>query len=1098
MRSRKIMTSKISIKLITMTAMLLLLGVVQVFAQAGTGSITGVVKDATGAVIPNGTVKFVNKSTGFERTTTASADGIYTFTLLQPGQYTVTAGGGNFAEQSLDVQVQVGRTTTANFNLGVGDVSAVVDVSAEGVQTTEIKPDAVLSDTAITNLPINGRRFQDFAILTPTAQIDPQRGQISLSGQRGINTNVNVDGTDYNQPFFGGIRGGERSNSAFTLPQESIREFQVVASGFGAEYGRSSGGIINVVTKSGGNRFSGSAFYLLRPKGAARGHDFANAIVATLPQSVESVLAPTQHQFGGSFGGPIVKDKFFFFGAYEQQRFRAPRQVFYNNSNDVDPTTLTAGQRAVYDLFKSLEVPFTQTNDAYSGVLKFDWNPNDSNRFNVRTNYSRNNALNAVTTGETSVDPTVNKSLLTNGTEQDRNIAVVSQLVTNFSANVINDLRFQFAREDRPRLSNSFIPLIANTYGDIGTRSFLPTTQYDTRYQVTDAITFLAGNHVVKFGGEFSRLFADQSFGFNQPGNFNYFNNNDVQFLNVLSNVPNATAPFGRFDNTSATYRLQVGDLKAAYKVYETSFYGQDSWRVTPKISVSLGFRVEKQFNPTPELGNDPLINAVRNGSFPILGGKGFDPSVIPDSEWQIGPRVGIAIDPSGDGKTVVRGFAGVYYARTPLLLLADAMNNFRTTPGNLTVQIGGNGIIPGTFNQAMFDAMNPAYVALVGPGQRPNTVYRQFAILGINLNSSPLTNLPIITPQQLSQISTALFAASPGAGTSALGIFQNAQPTGISPDFQNPRSLQFGFGVEREVAKNWTFGVDYASVTTDRLQRNRDINLPTPILLSLALDPAQRPYIGITRGAGLPTSVAVRSRPVSNLGSVTLRESTARSFFHGITFRTRYATKRFNLNAYYVLSESRSSDDNERSAGGFDYENSFNLIPEYGASRLDVRHRFTANPVVFLPGGIEFSSAIRLRSGRPLDAVVGSDLNGDGNSFSDRPYSAVGTPFIRNSFRGNNEFEIDMRVQKSFSFGETKRLSFSAEFFNILNRSNIDISGATARYCSNTTDRSCGLNGVTNSNFLQTRDSSGNIITFANFASSQVFQAQFGARFQF
>ncbi len=1087
------MINKFSTKLLMLTVLFLFAGIGQIFAQA-TGSITGVVKDSTDAVIPNATVKYVNQSNGSEKTTVASEDGIYTFTLLQPGRYTVTSSAASFAEQSLDVEVQVGRTTSANFTLGVGGVSAVVNVSAEGVQTTEIKPDAVLDQTEISNLPINGRRFQDFAILTPTAQIDPQRGQISLSGQRGINTNVNVDGVDYNQPFFGGIRGGERSNSAFTLPQEAIREFQVVASGYGAEYGRSSGGVINVVTKSGGNDVNGSVFYLIRPNQLARGHDYAKALVDTLPQGIDSTLAPTQQQFGGSIGGPIVKDKLFYFGAYEQQRFRAPRQILFRNSLDVDPGTLTAGQLAVFNLFKDFEVPFTQTNDAYSGVGKIDWNINDDNRFNVRFNYSRNNALNAVTTGETTVDPTINKSLLTNGTEQDRNIAVVSQLISNLNPNTINDFRFQFAREDRPRLANAFIPLVANTYGDIGTRSFLPTTQFDTRYQFTDALTYIYKNHVIKGGFEFSRLLADQLFGFNQPGNFNYFDNTDTRFLNVLSNVPNSDSPFGRFDNTFATYRLQIGNLQANYKVYEVAAYGQDTWRITPKLSINYGLRVEKQFNPEPQLGNDALINAVQNGSFPLFGGQNFDPTQIPDSELQFGPRAGFAYDPFGDNKTVVRGFAGLYYARTPLLILADPVNNFRTTPGNLTVQFPFN--IPSSFNQTAFDNANPQYVALVGTGVRPDTVYRHFAILGVNLNGSPLDNLPIIAPQDLQTINQAILNAS-GITSGGLGFFNNANVTAVAEDFKNPRSFQFGFGVEREIANGFTIGADYAQINTSRLERNRDINLPAPILLSTTLDPAQRPYFGIVRGRGLPSSVPIRQRPVSNLGSITLRESSARSLYRAFTLRTRYSSKRLQLNAYYVLSDSNSDDDNERSSGGNDFDNAFNLIPEYGPSRLDVRHRFTASPVVFLPYDFELSSSIRLRSGRPVDAVISNDLNGDG-SRNDRPFSAPGVPFTRNAFRGNSEYEVDLRVQKTFSFTERNRLKVWTEFFNVFNLSNIDISGSTARYCSNTSDRSCGLNGITNNNFLQTRDSNGNIITFANFASSQVFQVQFGARFEF
>ncbi|MEZ5427402.1 MAG: carboxypeptidase regulatory-like domain-containing protein [Pyrinomonadaceae bacterium] len=1113
------MFKKFTSQALAIAAFCLLFGLGQIFAQAGTGSITGIVKDTNGAIIPNATVSLTSERTGLEKTTTASGDGIFSFILLQPGRYKVTAGGGNFAEQALDVEVQVGRTTDANFELGAGDVTAVVEVSAEGVQTTEVKSDAVLDSTAISDLPINGRKFQDFALLTPTVQVDPQRGQLSLSGQRGINTNVNVDGVDYNQPFFGGIRGGERSNSAFTLPQEAIGEFQVVAAGYSAEFGRSSGGVVNVVTKSGGNDLRGSAFYLIRPNKLARGHEYADALVSTLPQGIDATLAPTQHQFGGSIGGPFVKEKLFYFGAYEQQRFRAPRQILYRNSLDVNPATLDAAQLQVFNLFKSLEVPFTQTNDVYSGIFRMDWNVNDSNRLNGRFNYSRNTALNAVTTGETSVDPTINKSLATNGTEKDRNIAFVGQLVSNFNPFTINELRFQYAREDRPRLANEFTPLIANTYGDIGTRSFLPTTQFDTRYQVTDSLTYITGNHAIKAGFEYSRLLADQLFGFNQPGNYNYFNNNDSTFLSVLAGTRN----LGRFDETSATYRLQIGNLQARYQVHELSFFGQDTWRATPQLTFNYGLRVEKQFNPSPQLGNDALISAVQNASFPILGGAGFDPTVIPDSEWQFGPRAGFAFDPAGDGRTVFRGFAGLYYARTPLLILADPVNNFRATPGNLTVQFPFS--IPGTFDQATFDANNPQYVAIVGAGVNPNTVYRHFAVLGINLNQSPLDNLPILTPDQLNAISQAILAASPNAPTSALGFFTGAQPTGVSPDFKNPTSFQWGFGVEREIVRNLTLGIDYSQVNTSNLERNRDINVPFPVNLEdylrannsaavfNAIDPSvyssNRPYYGIFRGRGIPTSVMVngvstpvnvptRSRPVSNLGTVTLRDSSARSTFKGLTVRARYSSSWVRLNAYYVYSKSLSDDDNERSAGGIDYDDGFNLGSEYGFSRLDVRHRFTANPIFFLPLDFEVSSTIRLRSGRPVNAIVGNDLNGDGNS-NERPYQTVGLSYRRNAFRGQPEYEMDLRVQKNFRFGETKRLSFSAEFFNIFNLANIDISGfTTTSFCSNTNDRACGRTGVTNPNFLKVRNANGDIITNANFAGSQVFQMQLGARFQF
>ncbi|MGI9055017.1 MAG: carboxypeptidase regulatory-like domain-containing protein, partial [Pyrinomonadaceae bacterium] len=373
------MTKNISIKFLAVAILCLLAGIGQVFAQAGNGSITGVVTDSNGAIIPNAAVKLVSLSKGTELTTTASSDGIYNFTSLEPGNYSVTASGGGFAEQKLEVQVQVGRTTDANFTLGAGNVAAEVIVTAEGVQTTQSNSDAVLSETAIENLPINGRRFQDFATLTPTAQIDTERNQISLSGQRGINANINVDGVDYNQPFFGGIRGGERSNFAPTIPQESIKEFQVVAAGYNAEYGRSTGGIVNVVTKGGTNRFRGSAFFLTRPDKFSVNHDYVTRLEEA--NNLDIVAAPTQNQFGGSFGGPIVKNRLFFFGSYEQQKFTADRFVLFTG---LDSVTVTPANAQAINYYRSLETQYQLTNDAKTALGRIDWNINDSNSINFR------------------------------------------------------------------------------------------------------------------------------------------------------------------------------------------------------------------------------------------------------------------------------------------------------------------------------------------------------------------------------------------------------------------------------------------------------------------------------------------------------------------------------------------------------------------------------------------------------------------------------------------------------------------------------------------------------------------------------------------
>lgn len=1095
------MTKNVIKKIITAAFAGVLMFTSQAFAQSqgGTGQIAGIVSDATGAVVPNATVKLTSNSTGISQTVTADSSGNYRFVLLQPGKYALVVTAASFGESKLEVEVQVGRVTDANVTLVAGNVSAVVEVAADGVQTTTSNFDAVQNEQAITNLPINGRRFQDFVTLTPTAQVDPSRGQISLSGQRGINSNINVDGVDYNQPFFGGIRGGERSNSAFTIPQESIREFQVVAAGYSAEFGRSSGGIVNVATKSGGNTVRGSAFYLIRPKQLARGNSFAKALADQRLNALglEATLAPTQHQWGGSIGGPIVKNRLFYFGSYEQQRFRAPRQVLFQNLVGISTANLTnaAAQTEAFNFYRSNEVQYQATNDAIAALGKIDGVINSKNRFNVRYNYSTNKALNAVSTGETALDPTTTLSLSTNGTERDRNHIVVGQFISNFTSNILNEARFQFARETRPRTPNQLVANINTSVGVYGTRNFLPTTQFDRRIQFADALTVISGGHTFKFGGEFSNIHADQTFGFNQTGVYTFSGLTSTLgtgtvgagILDAIGTTRTATFR-GRFDTTTARYNLQVGNLAAAYTVKELAFYAQDSWRVNSKLTLNYGLRYEKQFNPSAEANNSAVLNLIRNTNFPMVVGGRIDPATIPDSQNQWGPRLGFAYDPRGDGKTVVRGFVGQYFARTPLLVLAAPFNNFRNPAGDLSVTLGSPAFTATGFSQANFDAQNPQYVAIVGgTGFTPNTVYRQFAILGIDLNTRPLGGLPILTPQQVATIQTAILNATTNPPTN-LGVYQGANFVGITPNFKNPQSFQYGGGVEHQLRSWITIGLDFSVVNTIYLQRNRDINLPAPT--------------GVDAVSGR-VLVNRASRPLTNIGTLQLRDSSARSLYKSLTARVNFRQKWGRINAFYTLSRSTSNDDNERDAGGVLYDNPYDLSTEYYNSRLDRRHQFVANPVFYLKYGFEVSSAMRFRSGNPVNSLVGTDLNADGNN-NERPMIVPGVELPRNYFTNRPIWDIDLRVQKGFKFGENRRIVFSSEFFNVLNRSNLQISGSsTTNYCS-TSNNVCGLSGITNINFMNIIQQTPTATNFGKLnlsglnPGSQVFQMQLGARLYF
>ncbi len=1092
MRSKG-MTKNIFARFLSIMLFSILACVGSAFAQAGgTGGISVTVADSTGAIVKGAALTLTNKATNQSQSATTGDDGLHTFVLLQPGTYTLKTTAPSFGDSTLEVVVQVGRTTDANVSLSAGGVSAVVQVTAEGIQTTTSNFDSVKDSNAIQNLPINGRRFQDLVGGTPTAQTDPSRGQISLAGQRGINANVNVDGVDYNQPFFGGIRGGERSNSAFTLPQESIQEFQVVATGYSAEFGRSSGGIVNASTKSGSNDFRGSAFVLWRPEDLALGNEFTDALreqkLAAL--NIPLIIAPTQTQFGGSVGGPIKKEKLFFFTAYEQQQWSIRRAVAHTTLVNF---VATPAQQEPLGAYTGARTAFDQTNDAKAFLGKIDWEINGANRFNVRYNYSKNEALNGVSTGETALDPTTNRSLTTNGTENDKNNVVVGQLISSFSPRFSNEVRFQWAKEERPRLANGQQVSVVTNIGELGTRTFLPTVQDDKRYQVMDSMTFSTGSHTLKFGGEYSKIKVAQRFGFNQFGNYTFSGlSGTSDILNALSATPGTTAgKLGRFDVSQARFNQQIGNLQAAFDVQELAFFGQDSWRATQRLTINVGLRYEKQYNPEAEANNTPVINAITAATFPLLGNRSVDPTRIPDSKHQWGPRLGFAYDLMGDGKTVIRAYSGVYYARTPAIVLAAPFNNFRNPAGDLSAQLGPGAFSASTFNQVTFDAANPQYVAIVGAGQAPNTVYRQMAILGINLNTLSLSNLPSLTPTQLQTIADRIQAARTGPA-SPLGFFQNTNVIGISPDFQNPVSYQFGGGFEREIFNDFIFGMDFSWVKTVHLERNVDINLPAPSSFDIV---------------GRPIYIRA-NRPVPTLATIQLRDSTANQLYRAVTWRARINKKWGQINAFYTWSKNESDDDNERDSGGVLYDDPFSRRGEYYASRLDRTHVFTASPTFFLPGGVTVSSGIRLRSGNPLNAVIGasSDLNGDNNGSNERPYFVPGIEIPRNYFRNRSIYEVDLRAQKSIGLGETTKLIFSGEIFNVFALSNLQLaqstsSGSPTLYCAVANNR-CGLDGVTNVNFLQLRDQRPGAnfgkVNLLNAPGSQPFQVQIGARLTF
>ena len=279
-----------------------LLAMTSLWAQAdgNKAQIAGTVVDPNQAAVVGANIKIRNTGTGLLRELKTNESGLYRAVLLDPGTYELTVEAAGFAATKVTgLVLTVGAAPTVNVTVSVQAVATSVDVGETLINLEASTASATVNATALANLPINGRRFQDFALLTPTAQVDSQtRGQVSFAGQRGIYSNIMLDGADYNQPFFGGIRGGERSGSIITVPQAAIQEFQVVATGYTAEYGRSTGGIMNTITKSGSNAVHGEGFWQIRPRELSK-----NNPVPLLPpgQTTEVFLAPaeTLQQYGG-------------------------------------------------------------------------------------------------------------------------------------------------------------------------------------------------------------------------------------------------------------------------------------------------------------------------------------------------------------------------------------------------------------------------------------------------------------------------------------------------------------------------------------------------------------------------------------------------------------------------------------------------------------------------------------------------------------------------------------------------------------------------------------------------------------------------------
>jgi hypothetical protein len=959
-------------------------------AQATTGVIRGTITDSTtGAVIAGASVSLRNRETNAERVLTTNERGVYVATLLRVGTYDVSARALGFVEQKRDtVALRLGETQEVSFKLEPQAVQlSEITVAAEPlIDVTKSEGSTRLGVEAVQGLPNNGRNIFNYTTLTPNVAIvqGPDGDEISIGGQRGIHNNVSVDGADFNNPFFGEQRGGQRP--AFTFNLDAVKEVVVVADGANAEFGRSSGGFLNVITKSGTNEFHGSAHYFGKYDGLSADyeHTFANGSSSGFSPDFR------QHQFGGTLGGPLVRDKAFFFLAYDQQVYDETKQR--NRLGQIDPLLLAFVDTAFGGSLRGDFGPIARTNDANAFLGKLDFRLSPKHNASLKYNFTYSRQQN----GTFDVDSWGRSA---NALEKDYSHAVNGSLTSVFSSALSNEFRFQWAREARPRPYDGPInPATGRPFPDtdidfvgqyrLGMPFFIPVQDHDVRFQVLDNISLVKGNHLFKFGAEWNRTATTQTFiGFGNgrmafgsvQGFLNYVANGNtyVECSDGSSNTTGDCPPGTTITGPVILYLQQSGIAPLTLEEsgtqtitqHDLALFLQDSWKPNPKLTLNYGLRWEAQIEPSlitpiPDLFYNPFIgqsvtNAVGTFEFPGDG-------TIPSDYSMFQPRFGFAYDFKGDGKQVIRANAGLYYARIPGLNLASS----RSTDG--------------TRGQTLFRNSSTTHVP--GLGAPPN--YGEL--------------LP-----------------TPTGGPFDPDVFV------FDKNFENPRTFSATVAFERELIPGLAGSISYTHARTDHLTRFFNANDAV---------------------FGLPWRTGLGAGGANGIGNLTVVQSTAKSRYNGFTAELRRSLDpRLQFQINYTLSFDKSDDDNERDPFTFRYAQADSLQAEYNWSDRDQRHRFNAWLLAILPGNIYLNNRVSAYSAQPVSEKCGTDNQGTGVPVSSLGQTGQaericpdGHILKRNTIRKDNGFfSWDIRASKPINLGPQGTFEVIFEVFNVTNSDN-------------------------------------------------------------
>ena len=968
---------------------------VSAFAQtANTGTVTGVVKDEKGAVVPGASVKATFAATNTERNTTTSSEGIFEISQLMPGVYRVEIEAPGFSKTIVEgVVVSTLQRTTIAPELKVGKVGETVTITGEAaplVETTKTDVSGVIDQRRLENLPVNGRSFASLAILIPGATLQPsfdptkaRVGTFSIGGSTGRNLNVTIDGGDNKDNAVGGILQN--------FSMEGIQEFALSTQRFSAANGRSGGALLSVVSKSGTNGFHGSAFGFFRDDAlnANAPKLLAEANPSLFPSSSDAVKPPfSRQQFGGSFGGPIKKDKAFFFGTVERTRERGNSIV-----PGVDQAKITTLSAFGYEAVQFLPQPF---ND-WQYTVKGDINLSQKHSLVLRFAGQNNDALND------QAGFLIVRTDLSGGNESLNTLYnFLANETWTVNANTVNQFTYQYSTFDNRINATTDLNLLAFPDGLLlGRNGNVPQQTLQNKHQFRDDLTWNHGNHSFKFGGDFTYipklggLFAFNSapeydFNFNadeiahNPGQFPQgFNTTQVlpgpitcgSFVGTPTCTPADLAGVG----VVAQVVLSGGDPSFNLRegAHQFAFYVQDDWKINPKFTLNVGLRYDVDF------GFVDNAHAAENRAYQalkIIGSK-FAHKVVEDDKNNFSPRIGFAWDFKGDARSVVRGGYGIY------------------------------------FDQSFLN------VPLFAVQQANPEIYATFFNDGANLAiSSP----PPTIPRPLN---------NPLSGT---------RGRMLDPDFESPYTQQWNIGYAQELGRNMALEFDYVHILGLHEFTGFDINPRIGPLINAQRSSPNPGRVLTSQFAAHASELTAKFGTPTPFARITVAQSDSRSRYDAFTasLKRRYANK-YQFNIHYTYAKSRAWF-GAIADFGLQAQNLLNKWDpiNFGPTGEDERHRFVASGVFDLPWGLQVAPIFQLGSARPYSILPSCvcDINRDGvtndrESINPGVNDQVKVPI--NDHRGDNFSQLNVRVSKFINWGESKKLGLFFEAFNVFNTGN-------------------------------------------------------------